>query len=89
MFFEAQGSLCKAQRCMKKYVDQHRDSLEFTVGDKVLLKLNLTIDCVDDPNRNRSKRDPSSIPTEFDAEIEKILDHWILGTNKITRKLSS
>lgn len=45
MFFEAQDSLCKAQRCMKKYVDQHRDSLEFTVGDKVLLKLNLTIDC--------------------------------------------
>ncbi|WMV25446.1 hypothetical protein MTR67_018831 [Solanum verrucosum] len=130
MFFEAQDSLRKAQRRMKKYADQHCRSVEFNVGDKVLLKLtpqiwkqivsmtrhrglipkydgpfevvkkvgevayrlNLParlkihptfhvsflkpyfVD-VDDPDRNRSKRVPPSIPTQFDAEIEKILNH--------------
>ena len=39
MLSEAQDSLYKAQRCMKKYADQHRRSVEFNVGDKVLLKL--------------------------------------------------
>ena len=39
MSSEAQDSLCKAQRCMKKYADQHRSPVEFNVGDKVLLKL--------------------------------------------------
>ena len=29
----------KAQRRMKKYADQHRRSVEFNMGDKVLLKL--------------------------------------------------
>ncbi|KAH0693252.1 hypothetical protein KY285_020349 [Solanum tuberosum] len=37
-------------------------------------------DYVDDPDRNRSKRAPPSIPTQFDAEIEKILDHRVVGT---------
>ena len=39
MLSEAQDSLRKAQRHMKKYVEQHRRSVEFNVGDKVLLKL--------------------------------------------------
>ncbi|WMV14203.1 hypothetical protein MTR67_007588 [Solanum verrucosum] len=39
MLVEAQDSLRKAQKCMKKYVDQHRRAVEFNVGDKVLLKL--------------------------------------------------
>ena len=36
---EAHDILHKAQRRMKKYADQHRRSVEFNVGDKVLLKL--------------------------------------------------
>ena len=39
MFNEARESLEKAGRRMKMYEDQHRRSLEFQVGDKVLLKL--------------------------------------------------
>ena len=39
MLSEAQDSLRKAQRRMKKYADQHPRSIEFNVGDKVLLKL--------------------------------------------------
>ena len=36
---EAQDSLEKASRRMKKYADQGRRPLEFQVGEKVLLKL--------------------------------------------------
>ena len=36
---QAQESLAKAQRRMKKYADQHRRALEFREGDLVLLKL--------------------------------------------------
>ena len=39
MLSETQDSLRKAQRRMKKYADLHRRSVEFNVGDKVLLKL--------------------------------------------------
>ena len=39
MFDEARDSLEKAARRMKKYTDCDRRSLEFQVGDKVLLKL--------------------------------------------------
>ena len=39
MLSETQDILRKAQRRMKKYVDQHRRSVEFNVGDKVLPKL--------------------------------------------------
>ena len=39
MLSEAQDSLRKAQRRMKKYADQHRRSVEVNVGQKVLLKL--------------------------------------------------
>ena len=39
MLSEAQDSLRKAQRRMKKYADQHRRAVEFNVCDKVLLKL--------------------------------------------------
>ena len=39
MFDEARESLEKAGMRMKKYEDQHRQSLEFQVEDKVLLKL--------------------------------------------------
>ena len=39
MFDEARESLKKAARRMKKYANQHRRSLEFQIGDKVLLKL--------------------------------------------------
>ena len=39
MFDEAQESLEKAARRMKKYADPHRRALEFQIGDKVLLKL--------------------------------------------------
>ena len=40
----------------------------------------------DDPNTNRSKRAPPSVPTQFDVEIEKILDHQVLGTSKKNKK---
>ena len=141
MLSKAQDSLRKAQRHMKKYVDQHRRSVEFNVGDKVLLKLTPQIwkqivsktrhrglipkydgpfEVVkrvgevayrlklperlkihptfhvsflkpyfadeDDPDRNRSKRAPPSVPTQYDAEIEKILDHRVLGTSKKNTK---
>jgi ribosomal protein L21E len=36
---EARDSLTKAAKRMKKYADQSRRSLEFQVGDKVMLKL--------------------------------------------------
>ena len=39
MLFEAQDSVCKAQRRMKKYADQHHRLVEFNVGEKVLRKL--------------------------------------------------
>ena len=39
MLSEAQDSLRKAQRRLNKYADQHRRSVEFNVGQKVLLKL--------------------------------------------------
>ena len=35
-----------------------------------------------DPDRNRSKRAPPSVPTQYDSEIEKILDHRDMGTSK-------
>ena len=132
---------CEAQRRMKKYVDQHRRSVEFNVGDKVLPKLTTQIwkhivsktihqglipksdgsfevvkrvgevaymlklperlkshptfhvsflkpyfTDADDPDRNRSKRAPPSVPTQYDVEIEKILDHRVLGTSKKNTK---
>ena len=40
----------------------------------------------DDPDRNRSKRALLSVPTQYDAEIEKILDHRVLGTSKKNTK---
>ncbi|KAF3662453.1 hypothetical protein FXO37_12442 [Capsicum annuum] len=39
MLVEAPDSLRKAQKRMKKYADQHRRAVEFSVGNKVLLKL--------------------------------------------------
>ena len=39
MLDEARDSLEKAARRMKKYADRDRRSLEFQVGDRVLLKL--------------------------------------------------
>ena len=39
MLCETQDSLRKAHRHMKKYVDQYRLSVEFNVGDKVLIKV--------------------------------------------------
>ena len=41
----------------------------------------------DDPDRNRSKRATPSVPTQYDAEIEKILDHRVLGTSKKNTKI--
>ena len=40
----------------------------------------------DDQDRNRSKRAPQSVPTQYDAEIEKILDHRVLGISKKNTK---
>ena len=40
----------------------------------------------DDLDRNRSKRAPPSVPTHYDAEIEKILYHRVLGTSKKNTK---
>ena len=40
----------------------------------------------DDPDRNRSKRAPPSVRTQYDAEIEKILYHRVLGTSKKNTK---
>ncbi|KAH0661588.1 hypothetical protein KY284_026519 [Solanum tuberosum] len=39
VFSEEKDSLRIAQRRMRKYADQHRRSVEFSVSDKVLLKL--------------------------------------------------
>ena len=39
MFDEARESLENVARRMKKYADQHQRTLEFQIGDKVLLKL--------------------------------------------------
>ncbi|KAH0693736.1 hypothetical protein KY285_020833 [Solanum tuberosum] len=81
MFSKAQDSLRKAQRCMKKYANQHRRSVEFSVGDKVLLKLTPQI-----WKQIKQIEAPPSIPTQFDAEIEKILNHRVVGTsNKNTK----
>ena len=41
----------------------------------------------DDPDRNRSKRAPPFVPTQYDVEIEKILDHRVLGTSKRNTKI--
>ena len=38
------------------------------------------------PDRNMSKRAPPSVPTQYDAEIEKILDHRVSGTSKKNTK---
>ncbi|XP_069143445.1 uncharacterized protein [Solanum lycopersicum] len=120
-----------------KYADIHRLSVEFNVGDKVLLKLTpqilkqivsmnrhqglipkydgpfevmkpvgevsyrlkhpkrLKIHSIfnvtflkpyfkdaKDQDRNRSKRAPPLVPTQYDAEIENILDHRVLDTSK-------
>ena len=128
MLSKAQDSLRKAQRCMKKYADQHRRSVEFNVGDKVLLKLTPQIwkmlvsknrhrglitkydgpfevvkrvsevayrlklpkrlkihptfhvsflkpyfADADDPDRNRSKRPPPSLPTQFMLKLKRSL----------------
>ena len=40
----------------------------------------------DDPDRNSSKRDLPLVPTQFNVEIEKILDHQVLGTSKKNTK---
>ena len=142
MLSEAQDRLHKAQRRMKKYVDQHHLSVEFNVGDKVLLKLTPQIwkqiasktrhrglipkydgpfevvkrvgevayrlklserlkihrtfhvsflkpyfADADDPDKNRSKRPPLSIPKQFDAKTEKSLDHRVFGTSKKNTKI--
>lgn len=39
MLVQAQDSLRKSKKRMKKYVDLHRRAIEFNVEDKVLLKL--------------------------------------------------
>jgi hypothetical protein len=39
LFKQAKDSLCKARKRMLKYVNQKRRLLEFSMGDKVLLKL--------------------------------------------------
>ena len=36
--------------------------------------------------KNRSKRAPPLVPTQYHAEIEKILDHRVLGTSKKNTK---
>ena len=40
----------------------------------------------DDSDENRSERAPPSVPTQYDAEIDKILDHRVLGTSKKNAK---
>ena len=40
----------------------------------------------DDPNMNRSKSAPSSVPTQVDVEIEKIFDHRVVGKSKKNTK---
>lgn len=39
LLVEAQDSLAKASRRMKEYIDKHKRSVEFQVGDLVMLKL--------------------------------------------------
>ena len=40
----------------------------------------------DDPDRNRSKRAPPSVPTQYVAKIKKIIDHCVSGTSKKNTK---
>ena len=40
----------------------------------------------DDSDRNKSKRAPPLVRTQYDAEIKKILDHRVLGTSKKNTK---
>lgn len=35
-----------------------------------------------DTGRNGSERCSPSIPTQFDAEIENIFDHWVVSKSK-------
>ena len=51
---EALDSLSKAQQRMKMYVDQHRRSVEFNVGEKVLVKLTPQI-CTEIVSKNRHR----------------------------------
>lgn len=37
---------------------------------------------VTDPSRNKTKRAPLSIPIQFDADIEEILDHRVVSKRK-------
>lgn len=41
------------------------------------------------PDRNKSKRDPLSVPTQSDAEIEEIFDHRVMGEVRKIQRLGS
>ncbi|OIT31179.1 hypothetical protein A4A49_57316, partial [Nicotiana attenuata] len=88
---EAADILKVAQKRMKKYVDRNRRPLEFKVGDKVLLKLTLQIwKKIDSRVRHRalvSRYDgPPEVRNQIEDEIEKILDHRVLGMHKKNRR---
>ena len=73
MLSEAQDSLRKAQRRMKKYADQHRCSVEFNVGDKVLLKLTPQIwKQIVTKNRNRCSNPKYDGPFEWAKRVGEV-----------------
>ena len=138
---QANDNLAKVGRRMKKYADKHKRSLEFQVGDKVLLKMTPQIwklknrvihkglvrkyegsfkvlkkvgnvayrlkllDAYKIPStfhmsflkpfhedemnvgRRQAKRAPAVVRTQFDKEVEKILDHQTMGQSKKNRKM--
>ena len=141
LMMEARDSLAKASKSMKKYADQHRRSVEFQVGDLVMLKLTpqiwkklrnraihkglvrkyegpyevlkkvgsvayrlklpdsykihptfhvsflkAYIADADDQGRQKARRAPAVVRTQFDKELEKILDHRTLGQSKKNRR---
>ncbi|KAK4428349.1 hypothetical protein Salat_1134500 [Sesamum alatum] len=100
MLDEAKDSLAKAQRRMKKYADMGKRQVEFSVGDKVLLKLTPQIwkkisakamhkgliTKYDGPFEILKK--VGSLAKEFQKKVVKILGHKTMGYNKKNRRVS-
>ncbi|KAH0655292.1 hypothetical protein KY285_030174 [Solanum tuberosum] len=91
---EAQDSLRKATRRMKKYADQHQRALEFQVGDEVEVAgktfhvsfVKPFHEDIEHPIRSATRHDPPVLRTQSKEQIEKILDHRTLRQSKKNRR---